>query len=89
MLLDFECTTGKSLTHLYTGGADMGLTFIHRPNGYEDIYIRDEEGLKHAASMIGACWLAFPVRQDVSQGIYFMLHFKELPPFLFNPLTTP
>jgi dipeptidyl aminopeptidase/acylaminoacyl peptidase len=88
LLLNFECSTGASLISLYTDGRDMGLTFIHSPDGYQDVYIRDDRGKKHAVSMIGVCWLGIPVPPEAQESEYILLYFKSLPPFQFD-LTPP
>jgi len=83
--INFDCITGKSLTHLYTGERqDMGLTFIHNPYGYADVYIKDSIGAIYRASMIASCWLAIPIAAPSKPDSNFTLHFKELPPFPFS-----
>ena len=76
LLLRFDCVTGKSLIELYTG-EDMGLTFIHDSDGYSDIYVTDNFGERHFATMIGDCWISFLIQPE-NHG--FMLFFLNLDP---------
>ncbi|MFM8320184.1 MAG: hypothetical protein ACKOC5_04640, partial [Chloroflexota bacterium] len=81
--VNFSCTSGVSLIELYTGH-DLGLTFIHSPNGYSDLSVEDYQGSRYLVNLVGACWLAAPVPlSQVEQG-NFTLHFQSLPPL---PLT--
>jgi hypothetical protein len=75
--LNFECTTGKTLLSLLTG-EDMGLTYVHNKDGYENVYVIDNMGRKYLVMIIATCWLATPV-QSTSRG--FILYFNHLPPF--------
>jgi len=84
LLLNFECTTGDSLVSLYTDGQDLGVAFIHRPQGYQDVFIRDSQGVKYAISMIASCWIAVPVHPEMKKSNYALLFFKNLPPFEFD-----
>jgi hypothetical protein len=76
LFLKFECISGKSLIELFTG-KDMGLTFIHNANGYQDVYILDTNGKRHPITMLGDCWMAAPVAPD-THGL--TLQFMNMPP---------
>jgi hypothetical protein len=84
LLLNFQCTTGDSLVSLYTNDQDLGVAFIHRPQGYQDIFIRDSQGIKHPITMISSCWMAAPVPPEMQRSSYALLFFKNLQPFEFD-----
>lgn len=84
LLLNFQCTTGDSLVSLYTDGQDLGVAFIHRPQGYPDVFIRDSQGIKRPVTMISSCWMAAPVPPEMQKSSYALLFFKNLQPFEFD-----
>lgn len=81
--LNFSCTTGTSLIELYSG-VDMGLTFIHKQVGYNDLSIEDHQGHKYLVTLVGPCWLAAPIPAERAEDGYYVLNFKDLPPFNFS-----
>jgi hypothetical protein len=84
LLLNFECSTGASLVSLYTNDKDLGVAFIHRPQGYQDVFLRDSQGVKYPITMISACWMAVPAPPEMQKSAYVLLFFKNLPPFEFD-----
>ena len=76
LFLKFECVSGKSLIELYTG-KDMGLTFIHNANGFQDVYILDNEETRHPITMLGDCWMAAPIAPEKHS---FTLQFQNFEP---------
>ncbi len=81
--MNFECRTGQSLIQAFAG-SDMGLTFVHKQSGYSDISIQDMQGHKYLVTLLGACWLAAPIPKTQAQDVFFVLNFKDLPPFQFK-----
>lgn len=81
--MNFTCTTGDSLIKLYAG-QDMGLTFIQKQNGYPDLSIEDQQGHKYLVTLLGPCWLAAPIPATLAKAGYFILNFKNMPPFKFS-----
>jgi hypothetical protein len=70
--LNFDCTTGRSLIELYTG-IDMGLTFVHRPNGYADVFLQDYRGSRDLVTLMGACWLAVPIPRTQMESTDYII----------------
>ncbi len=86
--MNFNCASGRSLIHLYTG-EDLGLTFIYRPDGYSDVFVEDLQGNRYLVNLIGACYLAAPLPRSRMEDPGFTLHFKSLPPFRLALPTLP
>ncbi len=61
----------------------MGLTFIHKQTGYPDLSIEDQQGHKYLVTLLGTCWLAAPIPSTLIKDGYFILNFKNMPPFKF------
>jgi hypothetical protein len=76
LVLNFECTSRKSLTSLYMG-RDFGMTLLSKRRGYPDVYLIDSLNRQYYVTFIGDCWLAAPVKLG-SSG--FVLTFLNLPP---------
>jgi len=80
----FDCTTNKSLLEQYTG-YDMGLTFVHRFNGYSDVYFQDYRGSKILVTLMGSCWLAAPIPITEIRNTSYILYFQHLNPIVLYP----
>lgn len=74
--MDFECTSGATISSLLTT-RELGLTLMHQPGGFANIYVASSQGEIYPVKFIGHCWLAAPV-DPRSSG--FTLYFLDLPP---------
>jgi hypothetical protein len=77
LYMGFECDTGKTLVDLLLG-QQAGLTYMHHRPGYENAFVRDQQGETYRIKLVGACWLATTLPPD-RRG--FTLYFAGLPPF--------
>lgn len=69
--MEFECVTGPSLIALMDL-KEYGLTFVHRKDGYPDIWLEDENQEIYPVNMIATCWLAAVVPPDIqSVTLYY------------------
>lgn len=70
LVMDFECLTGPSLIALFDL-KEYGLVFVHRKDGYPDIWLQDQDANIYPVNMIATCWLASVVPPGVQSVTLF------------------